>query len=1739
MAAGSTSTLQVEVVSKGIAETTRKLDSLGYAAERNETKVRKLTDSLKNLMTAQNDAVSKAAQHSNLMSAIAQAMNVVANSAESTANHIKSLTNNLNSLTTSANATANALNNTARSGGVVNTTLRAMLTAASAYLSLNFAKSILDSADGWTMMRAKLKMATGSMEEAKAVQNDLFNLAQKVKAPLEDMGRLYNRISGPMERMGKDSKATMEQVEYLAASLKLSGTTAAEASSAMLQYSQSVNSGKLQGGEFNAIAEAAPQILQDITKYLKATGQMAEYGGLSLKEMASKGLITFDVLAGAAQMALPKVREQMNQIPETVDGALTRIKNAWFKAMGELGDDTELGKKFSQALGVFEDNIPKIRDMMVEAFNFLVNNFDKIKFALEAIIAIKFVGWIGECVGGIATMVKTFDLLAKGLGPVILGIKNATTAVAALELVATTLAGPWGVLIALVGTAAVAAYMHFSKEAPKADEAVTKSTAVHTASRISMLQKEIDKLNERNSAANVKPATAAEPMTSPEMDTALKKLLKAQKDYNEAKAAGNTHAMHMLEIDRNVAQQEYANAQAIQTQYLNTKKLNDEAKRTGELAALRTKVMTDHQTKQESITAELKKYEDEYAKFGEKLPDDLRKRIIEDMSPKGANPYETILRSVKATNGELKAQVDTTDKLTASQKLLAKLHEGGDDNYNKLPQSQKDEIDARVKANIALEEQIKANTEAKKAMEEAADMSNKLNKTMVDTTTQINSQVLAVRAQITALREGSAAAKEMTAAELDRKATLLEADAIKQMDPDRGGDETKLKLLLEQAQAYRDLAASQRELGAEQDSQAATAAMDKLLDPKKANHFGNALKSAFEAAGVELTKLTKALDEYGGREEAIAKAREEVMKQADGEKKTRELIALDKLEAKSKIRAAGDMAGAMKTLFKEHTAGYKVMSATEKTFRAIELAGTLKNNAEKLSGVWEFVSAKGAEIAASMTAAATDEALTGESVANSMIRATASLKAGVMKMYEMLGPWGTVGAAALLALAVSMGISGGGGSTPPEMTAEYQQKRQGTGTVLGDENAKSESISKSLDLLAANSGLALEHSSRMLATLRDIDQGISGMTAAVASTTGIKGTTADKYAAGVGSTKGALGFNSSSTEMTDAGLLFGNGTIGSMRNGNVNVQGYYNLHKEESSWWGLDSDSWDEQHLTQVNDALKKQVSLVIGGMADTAYEALDTLGKADQSTIDKINSMNVDLGKISLMGLTGEDIEKELGASFSKLGDQMASYVAPGFQAFQRAGEGSLQTAVRLANGVESAKNALANLNVAMIDYNDVQYKTAKDIGAQILRESIIRKEAGTNLAQFLKEVDGSVQDIVDTYKDLLDVRDSLKASGMGADVTRAMIAGAGSASDLVDAMSDYVSLLPETEQTAIKTAKLQQQFLRLGVIMPKSNAALADMIKSLMLGDAASQALAVNLMKLSSEFSDLQSTYEDMVSSARSDLSDAYERESSVLQDTKDKFLDFAKSLRDFNKSLLTGSSSPLTLAQKYAELTTQYENNLSLARTGDKDAIGKFQSIANELLTVSREYNASGAAYMADWSSVMNDSSYLATLAESQADVATQQLEALEKQVSGLIEVNTSVLTVAQAIENLHKAMAQAGYATPVDGSHANGLSNVPFDGYVAELHKGERVLTAAENKAYTMGNAPARYDDKMCKELQALRQEVSQLRKEQEAQTGALIGATYDSSERNADRIVEGTEDAVDKSSWKDGSKVKIV
>ena len=71
----------------------------------------------------------------------------------------------------------------------------------------------------------------------------------------------------------------------------------------------------------------------------------------------------------------------------------------------------------------------------------------------------------------------------------------------------------------------------------------------------------------------------------------------------------------------------------------------------------------------------------------------------------------------------------------------------------------------------------------------------------------------------------------------------------------------------------------------------------------------------------------------------------------------------------------------------------------------------------------------------------------------------------------------------------------------------------------------------------------------------------------------------------------------------------------------------------------------------------------------------------------------------------------------------------------------------------------------------------------------------------------------------------------------------------------------------------------------------------------------------------------------------------------------------------------------------------------------------------------------------------------------------------------DLQSSMTSIGNSISNLQppklKEPELPRYA--VHGSHASGLDYVPFDGYRAELHKGERVLTKKENEEYSRGNA----------------------------------------------------------------------
>ena len=144
---------------------------------------------------------------------------------------------------------------------------------------------------------------------------------------------------------------------------------------------------------------------------------------------------------------------------------------------------------------------------------------------------------------------------------------------------------------------------------------------------------------------------------------------------------------------------------------------------------------------------------------------------------------------------------------------------------------------------------------------------------------------------------------------------------------------------------------------------------------------------------------------------------------------------------------------------------------------------------------------------------------------------------------------------------------------------------------------------------------------------------------------------------------------------------------------------------------------------------------------------------------------------------------------------------------------------------------------------------------------------------------------------------------------------------------------------------------------------------------------------------------------------------------------------------------------------------------------------QNIAalNEKLAAVQEGKADFAAEIAGAQTEFDEKSQQI---QSDADQMVANLNAAMNSfdASGLLSEAQRVLDM---INRLKSASAELdGIRSSVSGSHAAGLSYVPYDGYIAELHKGERVLTAMEARAYraqqitnsssfTMGNIVVNY------------------------------------------------------------------
>jgi tape measure domain-containing protein len=784
---------------------------------------------------------------------------------------------------------------------------------------------------------------------------------------------------------------------------------------------------------------------------------------------------------------------------------------------------------------------------------------------------------------------------------------------------------------------------------------------------------------------------------------------------------------------------------------------------------------------------------------------------------------------------------------------------------------------------------------------------------------------------------------------------------------------------IEQLTALKNAAAGVA--GASADKDVAQAGLDqakRLLGDKAADPFkewGVSLRDTFATAGDGLARMVDAmgaLSESGkvyGREMAVINALRKEGGKDNIEAAAKNEQDLIKKTAKAQIGAYASMAGAAKGYFNEKSDGYRLLDGIEKTMRAVKLANMVATYAMESGLVTAFT---GLFVTSKAVETGAETAKTGGSVVLAGTEASAwGITAVVKSLASLPFPFNLAAGAVTLAAVIALGakMAGGGGGGAPSVSMDSfaaQAPNTGTGTVFGDAGAQSKSIENSLSALEGMARPELAFTSQMVALLRSINDGLAGTTNAILSSgfdlsgANFSGTSS---ASGGGIWGAIFGSSSSSTSVSDLGLAFKKQTVAEAARA-VELQSYQVTRRDwsKSGFLGLGSKSGTDYSTSfaDVDARVSESMSLVVQRMVAAVGAAGSKLG-ATPEQLAAMQGVDSGLGKVSLMGKTGDEVQQLLSAVFSAMGDNLAQAVMPSLGAFRKVGEGYLETLSKVAAGLDEATLYTDRLGIATVSLNDLKNKQG-DVGAELVRQSITGAEtvngAISGIGDVIQNFSGAASDLASLYSSLVDVRIALVAMGYSAGVvTSDLLRGAGGMDALASGLSDFQSgFLSQSEQSAIKRAKMDAEFAKLGLATPATADAFKALVLGLKGGNAASQELLGRVLVLSGGMRDLADSVDDAAKAAAEALSEAAKISAEAITTLLQSMLDASRSAIDASIAAIAEGVAGQKTSVTDAYNTQAEAIKVSLATVGA--SISKLQSLSSSLKSTLDSMRISGS-------------------------------------------------------------------------------------------------------------------------------------------------------------------------------------
>ncbi len=572
-------------------------------------------------------------------------------------------------------------------------------------------------------------------------------------------------------------------------------------------------------------------------------------------------------------------------------------------------------------------------------------------------------------------------------------------------------------------------------------------------------------------------------------------------------------------------------------------------------------------------------------------------------------------------------------------------------------------------------------------------------------------------------------------------------------------------------------------------------------------------------------------------------------------------------------------------------------------------------------------------------------------------------------------------------------------------TAAQRQATQGTGTVLGDSEAKSESIANAIEITAdattelvgINRGMlnalnalvdAIGAASNMLARGAD-GADFSGMNLAVGENS--FWTAGDIF--------GILG---GSSKITDEGIIIFAGALQELLEG-VAVGAYQEV---QSRSWAFGS-THTEEGISDVSEQFATQFDLVIQSIMDTVRAGAEALGILPAEFEAALAAYQIEETRISLQDLSAEEQQAELEAVFSSIFDGLAGSVVPFIEQFQQVGEGLGETLIRIATEVQVFQESVRQLGYAFTETDPERVAQIADgliqaaggieefiSGMQSFVQNFSSdgyqfQVAATALASALGQVGLSIPATRDEMFALMQSLDVTTAAGQEqvatllrlsdvADQYYSMLEDtSGELAGLFDILSGGASRLSDFGRSLLDIRQSGEDAIAaanaIAVAQGREGASAVQLAR---IHQWTADQVAAAMRRLQAETQDLIAQLYggvpgtlDAINAQISELEQSGNAIGGIANDSANLFEAWRsgiQSVQDYLDSMLLGDLSALTPEEQLAEARRQLEAAQAAALGGDVEALNNLPQLADAYLRLLRGFEASGSDYSAgfDW-------------------------------------------------------------------------------------------------------------------------------------------------------------------------------